>query len=140
MKLNQVIIAALDVIESAEFYVNLGCKMVVEGVEYARLLAPDGGSTFSLFRTDKIADTSVCHLYFELETAQALNEKVKQLQAKKFAEFTDPEDKRWLWREARVVDPSGFTVILYHAGDNRLHPPWGVLDKPKWVVGTKPRN
>ena len=129
MKMNQVTISALNVMESAEFYVKLGCKMVVEGDEYARLLAPDGGSTFSLSKASEIADASVCHLYFELETVQALDEKVAELRGKNFAEFTDPVDKNWLWRESHVVDPSGFTVILYHAGGNRLSPPWGVLDK-----------
>ena len=33
---------------------------------------------------------------------------------------------RWLWREARLVDPSGNVICLYHAGENRLNPPWRV--------------
>jgi len=28
---------------------------------------------------------------------------------------------------AESVDPSGNVVCLYHAGDNRLNPPWRVV-------------
>ena len=35
-----------------------------------------------------------------------------------------PNDKPWLWKEARVKDPDGNQIILYHAGENRLNPPW----------------
>lgn len=38
-----------------------------------------------------------------------------------------PEDKSWLWREAELFDPGGNRVILYHAGSNRIDPPWKVL-------------
>ena len=35
----------------------------------------------------------------------------------------------WLWREARLRDPSGNVVCLYHAGDYRRHPPWRVGER-----------
>ncbi len=38
----------------------------------------------------------------------------------------DPVDQRWLWREAYLSDPDGNTICLYHAGENRLHPPWRI--------------
>jgi hypothetical protein len=37
-----------------------------------------------------------------------------------------PTDMRYLWREAILHDPSGNKIKLYHAGDNRRHPPWRV--------------
>ena len=33
-------------------------------------------------------------------------------------------DKRWLWREARLKDVDGNQLILFFAGENRLNPPW----------------
>ncbi len=38
----------------------------------------------------------------------------------------DPIDQRRLWREAYLSDPDGNTICLYHAGKNRLHPPWRI--------------
>lgn len=35
-----------------------------------------------------------------------------------------PNDKRWLWREAHLKDIDQTQLILYHAGENRLNPPW----------------
>jgi len=38
-----------------------------------------------------------------------------------------PEDiEPYLWREAVLRDPSGNRIKLYHAGENRLNPPWRV--------------
>jgi hydroxymethylpyrimidine/phosphomethylpyrimidine kinase len=35
-----------------------------------------------------------------------------------------PSDQSWLWREARLTDPSGNPVCLYQADENRRYPPW----------------
>jgi len=35
-----------------------------------------------------------------------------------------PRDEAWMWREARLRDPSGNGVRLFHAGDYRRNPPW----------------
>ena len=41
-----------------------------------------------------------------------------------------PDDKPWLWREAELHDPAGNRIVeLFHAGENRLTPPW-VLPAP----------
>ena len=37
-----------------------------------------------------------------------------------------PADQAWLWREARLADPSGNVICIYHAGENRRFPPWRV--------------
>ncbi|MGZ8311582.1 MAG: VOC family protein, partial [Allosphingosinicella sp.] len=37
-----------------------------------------------------------------------------------------PADRAGLWREARLRDPSGNEICIYHAGDNRRFPPWRI--------------
>ena len=60
-------------------------------------------------------------VYFECED---LDTHVANLQQKGI-EFDElPTDKPWLWREARLKDPDGNQLILYHAGENRKNPPW----------------
>ena len=49
---------------------------------------------------------------------------VATLKARGVEFVQDPRDEAWLWREARLVDPSGNVPCLYHAGANRLDPPW----------------
>jgi uncharacterized glyoxalase superfamily protein PhnB len=64
-------------------------------------------------------------VYFE--TAD-LDAEVKRLQAAGI-EFTQlPRDERWLWREARLRDPSHNTLCLFWAGTNRRNPPWRLKD------------
>lgn len=60
-------------------------------------------------------------VYFEVEDVDKI---VTDLENKgcKFEEM--PEDKSWLWREARIKDPDGNVVIVYRAAENRKNPPW----------------
>ena len=37
-----------------------------------------------------------------------------------------PIDQDWLWREARLADPSGNIICIYRAGENRRFPPWRI--------------
>lgn len=129
MKMNQITISVLDMAATCKFYRNLGCEMIVDEDAYSRMLAPDGVNSFSFVKVDKIADTSVCHLYFEFDSAAELDAKVVEFQAMDFAEFSDPIDQNWRWRESHVNDPSGYVIVLYYAGENRIFPPWGV--KPR---------
>ncbi|WP_304759104.1 VOC family protein [Sediminibacterium sp.] len=64
-------------------------------------------------------------IYFECEN---LDQFVNQLQVKGISFDELPNDKPWLWREARLKDPDQNTLILYFAGDNRLNPPWKIKD------------
>lgn len=54
----------------------------------------------------------------------SLDSTVKKLgeEGIKFEEL--PNEKDWQWREARLKDPDGNQLILYHAGENRKNPPW----------------
>jgi len=62
-------------------------------------------------------------VYFECSD---LDQQVQRLLAAGF-EFTQlPKDERWLWREARLTDPSGNVLCLFWGGSNRKSPPWRV--------------
>lgn len=120
MRLNQVTVTVRDIPESIAFYAWLGLEMIVKSDHYARFLCPEGGNTFSIHRGDALP-TDATTIYFECE---ALDERVRALEAAGVAFETQPFDQPWLWREAYLRDPSGNRICLYHAGKNRLDPPW----------------
>jgi catechol 2,3-dioxygenase-like lactoylglutathione lyase family enzyme len=124
MQLNQVTLPAVDVEQSVAFYCGLGLRLIVSALPgYARFECPDGGSTFSLHQTTPRAESSGVVVYFECDD---LDTRVSQLQTKGYTFSQEPKDEGWLWREARLVDPSGNVICLYWAGDNRRNPPWRV--------------
>ncbi|MBY0424820.1 MAG: bleomycin resistance protein [Cytophagales bacterium] len=63
-------------------------------------------------------------VYFEIEN---LDQEVEKLIGKGMVFDELPQDKEWLWREARIKDPDGNQLILYYAGKNRLNPPWRLV-------------
>jgi predicted enzyme related to lactoylglutathione lyase len=121
MNLNQVTLPVIDMEEAVAFYLTLGFTQIVDTPHYARFECPEGDSTFSLSLEGQV--NSGCTIYFEYE---ALDEWVKRLQEKGIEVFQQPQDKRYLWREAVVYDPSGNQIKLYWAGENRKNPPWRV--------------
>lgn len=125
MNLNQVTVTLPDLDEGWRFYCALGLIPVVDSrPNYVRFLCPDGASTFSLHQgDDKAPGTTV---YFECDDLDA---KYEALAAAGIAFTGLPEDKPWLWREAEMFDPGGNRLLLYHAGENRLDPPWGIRPK-----------
>ena len=126
MQLNQVTLPAVDVKASVEFYRGLGLRLIVRALpRYARFECPDGGSTFSLHQVSKRSDPSDTVVYFECEDLDA---KVLHLQANGYVFSQEPKDESWLWREARLSDPSGNVICLYWAGENRRSPPWRVSE------------
>ena len=123
MNLNQVTVAATDLCRSVKFYQALGLELIVDSVpRYVRFECPDGGATLSLHRVDKFQanDTTI---YFECED---LDERVAVLESQGLVFEHGPVEQRWLWREARLRDPDGNELCLFHAGDNRRYPPWRV--------------
>jgi catechol 2,3-dioxygenase-like lactoylglutathione lyase family enzyme len=123
MELNQVTLPALDVAASVAFYRAMGFGLIVDAPHYARFKATVGESTFSLHAVDSMTEPSKTVVYFE---CSSLDERVAELKAKGFQFTQEPRDERWLWREARLLDPAGNVICLYRAGENRLDPPWRV--------------
>ncbi len=120
MRLNQVTVVVDNVIAAADFYSRLGLKQIVRSDHYARFVCPDGDGTFSVHLGDRTTTANTV-VYFETDT---LDETVARLKRDGLVFDTNPTDERWLWREARLRDPSGNPICLYHAGENRLNPPW----------------
>ena len=127
MELNQVTLPALDVAASVAFYRKLGFELIVDAPHYARFKATVGDATFSVHAVDALRETPQTVVYFE---CTALDEQVVALKARGIAFEQDPRDEPWLWREARLRDPAGNVLCLYHAGENRLDPPWRVRPAP----------
>lgn len=124
MNLNQVTVPVRDVSRAIDFYSKLGMQLIVEALpDYARFELPEGDATFSVHRVDSMPKGEGIWVYFETERLDA---RVAELQ-KEGIQFEElPEDKRWLWREARLRDPDGNRLILYCAGRNRKDPPWRI--------------
>ncbi|MCB0855768.1 MAG: VOC family protein [Bacteroidetes bacterium] len=124
MNLNQITVPSLDLTRSIPFYEKLGLRLIVRSLpHYARFECPEGESTFSLHQVENLPKGEGIYVYFELEN---LDEYVNELIGKgiKFDEI--PEDRSWLWREARLKDPDGNQLILFWAGKNRKNPPWRI--------------
>lgn len=120
MNLNQVTLPALDIEQSAAFYRQMGFTQIVQSPHYARFECPEREATFSVHQVEKaVVDTGVV-VYFECID---LDEQVARLQTLG-VEFTRmPADESWLWREARLKDPSGNELCLFWAGENRKNHP-----------------
>ena len=123
MELNQVTMPALDVAASVAFYRSMGFELIVEAPHYARFKSVIGSATFSIHAADGLAEGPKTIIYFE---CTALDQQVAALRARGLHFVQEPRDEPWLWREARLVDPSGNVICLYYAGENRLNPPWRV--------------
>jgi catechol 2,3-dioxygenase-like lactoylglutathione lyase family enzyme len=123
MNLNQVTLPALDVAESVAFYTRMGFELIVDEPHYARFKCPQGDASFSVHQADAAPQSPQVVVYFE---DAALDRTVKALQARGIRFTQEPRDEPWLWREARMQDPSGNVICLYWAGTNRLDPPWRV--------------
>ena len=126
MRLNQVTVATHDVTRAVAFYRALGLEPVVLSTHYARFVCPEGRSTLSVHVTEApIASSTV--VYFECDELDVVVARLKQ-QGVVFD--ADPADQPWLWREARLRDPDGNPICLFHAGANRIDPPWRVDADP----------
>ena len=118
MRLNQVTVGTTDYAASVDFYQRLGLRLIVDSPpDYARFETPNG-ETFSIHRADVVAGTTV--VYFEIDALDAF------VAALDLPVEQPPADRPWLWREARLRDPCGNAICLYHAGENRRFPPWRI--------------
>jgi catechol 2,3-dioxygenase-like lactoylglutathione lyase family enzyme len=124
MNLNQITVPSKDLTKAIPFYQKLGLKLIVKALpHYARFECPNGGATFSIHQVENLPKGEGIYVYFECDD---LDEYVEEL-VNKGVEFEElPNDKSWLWREARLKDLDGNQLILYFGGENRLNPPWRI--------------
>lgn len=126
MNLNQITIPSLNLEKSVAFYQKLGLKLIVQSLpHYVRFQCPDGNSSFSVHEVNVLPEGDGIWIYFE---CAELDSVVNKLQSDGITMEELPNDKPWLWREARLKDPDQNTLILYFAGENRLNPPWKIKD------------
>lgn len=124
MNLNQITVPSRDLEVSIPFYETLGLELIVKALpHYARFVCPVGQASFSLHQVEQLPPGAGIYVYFEYDN---LDEEVAKLVEKGITFDEMPEDRSWLWREARLKDPDGNQLILYHAGENRLNPPWRI--------------
>jgi hydroxymethylpyrimidine/phosphomethylpyrimidine kinase len=115
-RLNQVTVPADDYAASCAFYATLGLEQIVgtDDAHYARFESSCGA-------TLSVESGARPTVFFECEDLDA---EVDRLQKAGVRFDQLPTDQDWLWREARLSDPSGNPVCLYQAGENRRYPPW----------------
>ena len=123
MNLNQVTVPTLNVEKAIAFYVQLGLQLIVQSPHYARFVCPNGSATFSVHLVDRLPIGNGIKVYFE---SNELDKRCAELKEKNICFIEEPNDKSWLWREAHLNDPDGNHIVLYHAGENRLNPPWRI--------------
>ncbi len=124
MNLNQITVPSIDLEKSIPFYKKLGLKLIVKALpHYARFECPEGTATFSLHQVTELPKGEGIYVYFEYEN---LDEAVDLLVNKGFQFEELPNDKSWLWREARLKDLDNNQLILFQAGENRKNPPWRI--------------
>ncbi|MEE2526745.1 VOC family protein [Hyphobacterium sp. HN65] len=122
MRLNQITLDVRSIGVSRDFYLSLGFRLLVDSAHYCRFLAPQGDTTFSIHVAETVRPGSTT-LYLESDDVDA---DFQRLSALGISFDSEPEDQGWLWREAVFRDPDGHVWKLYHAGKNRIDPPWRV--------------
>ena len=124
MNLNQITVPSLNVVKAIDFYKKLGLRLIVHTHDkYARFECPNGESTFSIHEVEALPKGSGVIVYFEVENVA---ETVSELQEKGIGFEMMPTNQSWLWMEAKLQDPDGNRIIVYHAGEDRKNPPWRI--------------
>lgn len=122
MRLNHVTLPASEVEASAEFYRRLGLTQIVASYpEYARFVSPEGEATISLQHDPAAPGRASIH--FEVEN---VDRTIARLREHGVEIECEPVDRPYLWREATLLDPDGNRIFVFHAGKNRLDPPWRI--------------
>ncbi|MEO0912791.1 MAG: VOC family protein, partial [Pseudomonadota bacterium] len=85
-----------------------------------RFELPSGSATFSIYQSDR-TEVGNTVIYFEVEDVDRRFSELRELGV----EFESaPADQPYRWRTARLTDPSGNKLCLFHAGNERRFPPW----------------
>ena len=125
LRLNQVTVTGIDYAKMVDFYCRLGLKQIVDSPDnqYARFEA--GGTTFSVQCDAEAEIGETVAIYFECDD---LDERVERLARSGIPFEHGPRNQPWMWREARLRDPSGNTIFIYKAGEARRYPPWRMAE------------
>ena len=123
-RLNQVTLTVNDYSKSVAFYRQLGLKQIVDSPEnqYARFETA-GGATLSIQADPEEKVFATTAVYLECDD---LDDRVERLARAGILFEHAPRNQPWMWREARLRDPSGNIIFLYKAGEARRFPPWRV--------------
>ncbi|WP_222103441.1 VOC family protein [Chitinimonas sp. BJB300] len=119
--MNQVTVSVSDIPRAVLFYTCLGLRQIVSAPHYARFACPDGEATFSVHLTPLVQPETTT-VYFECAQLDT------QVQALGLQFDSELVDQPWLWRDAHLRDPDCNHIILFHAGEYRLNPPWRLQD------------
>ena len=122
-RLNQVTITGHDYEKSVAFYRALGLKQIVDSAPVYARFETAGGATLSvqIDPEEKISESTA--VYLECDD---IDREVDRLARAGMPFEHGPRDQPWMWREARLRDPSGNVVFLYRAGEARRFPPWRI--------------
>ncbi|MCY7398904.1 MAG: bifunctional hydroxymethylpyrimidine kinase/phosphomethylpyrimidine kinase [Sphingomonas bacterium] len=126
LRLNQVTVTGKDYDSMVAFYRAIGLQQIVDSREngYARF-ETEGGTTFSVQVDPEESVSETTAIYFECDDLDA---RVERLARSGIPFEHGPRNQPWMWREARLRDPSGNTVFLYRAGEARRFPPWRMAE------------
>ena len=121
-RLNQVTVTGSNYPRSVEFYRRLGLRQIVDSPDngYARFETA-GGATLSVQIDPEETVGATTAIYLECDD---LDQRVEQLARAGILFEHGPRNQPWMWREARLRDPDGNIIFLYHAGEARRFPPW----------------
>ena len=125
-RLNQVTVTGTNYRSSVEFYRTLGLRQIVDSPEngYARF-ETEGGATLSVQIDPEETISATTAVYLECDDLDA---RVERLARSGLAFEHGPRNQPWMWREARLRDPSGNIIFLYKAGEARRFPPWRMTE------------
>jgi hypothetical protein len=73
-------------------------------------------------------------LCFEFASADALDARAVQLTAARLPFTQRPPEVDCSWHEARLRDPDGHDMPLYHVGSSRHDPPWKIAPANGGVI------
>ncbi len=122
-RLNQVTVTGTDYERSVDFYRRLGLRLIVASPpNYARFETA-GGATLSVQIDPEERIIATTAIYLECDD---LDVRVEGLARGGLVFEHGPRNQPWMWREARLRDPDGNIIFLYHAGEARRFPPWRV--------------
>ena len=127
MNLNQITLPSRDIKESIAFYTKMGFELIAESAEYAQFRCPQGQAFLSIEKQAFGVNGNGVTVYFEIDD---IDGKVATLKARGIHFNQEVTDQPWLWREARVLDPSGNSLCLYRPSKSH-HLPLSLMEEEK---------